>query len=124
MLVGRARLTGGGALAACMILSACASTRPTPIVLGIGDASTVRVGQTVKLSVPSDQAQWSAAFDNAKLRPLSGDGKVSPPGGWSWRALQEGHTEIVLTAVPAPCPTPPCGPNAPRITVSLDIVKP
>jgi hypothetical protein len=126
VLVSRARLTGAVALAAWMILSAaaCASTRPTPIVIGIGDVSTVRVGQTVKLPVPSDQVQWTVTFDASRLRPLTGDGKVSPPGGWSWQALEPGRTEIVLTGKPAPCPTSPCGPNVPQITVAVDIVKP
>jgi hypothetical protein len=120
----RARWTGAGASAAWVILAAaCASTGPTPIVVGTGEVSTVRVGQTVKLPVPSDQVQWTVTFDESRLRPLTGNGKVSPPGGWSWQALQPGHTEIVLTAKPAPCATPPCGPNVPQITVSIDIVS-
>jgi hypothetical protein len=104
--------------------AACASAGSAPIVLGIGAASTVRVGQTVTLSVPSDQAQWTVAFDESSLRPLTGNGKASPPGGWSWKALQPGHTEILLTAKPVPCPAPPCGPTVPRLTVPIDIVRP
>jgi hypothetical protein len=97
---------------------------PAPMVLGVGAVSTVRVGQTVRLAVPSEQVQWTVAFDESRLGALTGNGKTSPPGGWTWKALQPGHTEIVLTGKPAPCPTPPCGPNVPQITVSIDIVKP
>jgi hypothetical protein len=119
-------LTRAGALAVWSILTAtaCASARPAAIVLGIGAVSTVRVGQTVKLALPSHEVQWIAAFDDARLQALTGAGTVSPPDGWSWKALQPGHTEIVLTGRPPPCPTPPCGPNVPRITVAVDIVKP
>lgn len=113
------------AVAAWAMLSAasCASARSAPIVVGTGGTSTVRVGQTVKLATPSFELQWSVSFDESRLEPIAGAGKVSPPDGWAWKALQPGQTEIILTAKPAPCPTPPCGPNVPRITVPIEIVK-
>jgi hypothetical protein len=101
----------------------CASARSGPIVLGIGGVSTVRVGQIVKLALPSDQSSWSVTFDESKLRPLTGAGQVSPPDGWTWQALEPGRTDIVLTGRPKPCPTGPCGPTMPQMTVSVDIVK-
>jgi hypothetical protein len=101
----------------------CLSAGPAPIVIAIGARSTVRVGDTVKVAVPSSQVQWTAAFDESKLRPLTGNGETSPPDGWTWKALQSGHTEIVLTGKPAPCPAPPCGPNVPQLVVVVDIVK-
>ena len=104
--------------------AACASARPAAIVLDIGAVSTVRVGQTVKLAVPSNQVQWTVAFDDSKLRALTGAGKTSPPDGWTWEALQPGQTDITLTGRAAPCPLPPCGPNVAQITVSIEIVKP
>ena len=126
MPVSDTRLTGAVSFALLSILTAaaCASARPAVVVLDMGVASTVRIGQIVKVATPSAQVRWTASFDDSKLRPLTGNGEASPPDGWTWKAIEPGHTEIVLSGRAAPCPTPPCGPNVPQIAVPLDIVKP
>jgi hypothetical protein len=133
---------GLGALGTCGVIASllwwgcAASSRAGPgargpgpvapaVVLQIGQPTSVRVNQIVRLLPPRADMRWSVGFDETFLRLTEGTADAAAPqGGWTWKALAPGHTEIVLTGKPTPCPRPPCGPNVPRIVVSVDIVKP
>jgi len=81
------------------------------------------VGQTIGVRAPGGKdVIWQVTYDEDRLTPLTPKDRMAQPGdhGWVWRAKAPGSAEITITGR-APCATPPCESNPPRLTYTVQI---
>lgn len=74
--------------------------------------TTVKVGQIINVS-DFPEYEWSVSYRPEVLLALTLPSEMKKPGagGWFFRVIAPGNTEIVLDSIPPPCPGgTPCPP--------------
>jgi len=94
------------------------------LVTQFDQRTKVRLGQTIGIKPMRDGTRWQVSYSSDHLRLLTPSDRIETPGpgGWVWRTVGEGDTDIVFTMVPE-CPRPPCGPNVMQMTAPLEVTK-
>ena len=124
-------------LAACLIMMvACASAvAQSPLekvtaatadvrVTRFDTAVSIRVGQTLGIQPPAENAEWQVDYDAESLRLVTPLTELATPGtrGWVWQATKPGESELVLT-LHVKCKAPPCDQNLMKFTVPIEVKK-
>jgi hypothetical protein len=84
----------------------------------------VRLGATIRVPLPADNAQWAVVYPRDIVRPLTEPDRIERPNpkeGWRFETIARGSGEMTFTGFVPPGRSGADQPNPPRFVLKVTV---